>query len=124
MESIREQIEYGTRCVHGIPLGTPGGADLMCGLCEDGLTTWVDDPLYELTLDITSPTTGTVLTDLYQGVGWRASMLHDGPLWRDEVMRSIMRQVRKIDALGDQVSDRSTYVLTWYAKVSEPGYWA
>ena len=55
MESIREQIEYGTRCVHGIPLGTPGGADLMCGLCEDGLTTWVDDPLYELTLDITSP---------------------------------------------------------------------
>ncbi len=48
MESLAEQVEYGHRCMHGTPLGTPGGADLMCGLCEDGLTEWVDDPQYAL----------------------------------------------------------------------------
>jgi len=53
MESLQEQIEYGTWCMHGQPLGTPCGADLMCGLCEDGLTHWVEDPYLtlELTLD-------------------------------------------------------------------------
>lgn len=38
MESIREQIAYGRRCKHGTPVGTPGGADLMCGPCEMGTT--------------------------------------------------------------------------------------
>ena len=39
MESLQEQIEYGDRCIHGTNIGTPGGADLMCGACEEGLTT-------------------------------------------------------------------------------------
>jgi len=48
-ETLQEQIEYGSRCKpHGVPLGTPGGADLMCGLCESGMTTWVADKHYEL----------------------------------------------------------------------------
>lgn len=54
MESIREQIEYGSRCVHGTALGTPGGADLMCGACEDGLTWWVESPRYGLFLETVS----------------------------------------------------------------------
>jgi len=47
-ETVEEQMEYGTLCVHGRNLGTPGGADLMCGWCEDGYTHWVDDPSYML----------------------------------------------------------------------------
>ena len=42
-EELWEQVIYGRHCVHGTPVGTPGGADLMCGLCEDGLDRWVDD---------------------------------------------------------------------------------
>lgn len=39
MESVAEQIEYGMNiCIHGRNLGTPGGADLMCGDCEAGFT--------------------------------------------------------------------------------------
>ena len=39
MESVAEQIEYGIDiCIHGRNLGTPGGADLMCGDCEAGFT--------------------------------------------------------------------------------------
>lgn len=50
MESLREQIEYGGHCSpHGTAIGTPGGADLMCGLCEQGLTRWVPEVRYELT---------------------------------------------------------------------------
>lgn len=26
----------GIYCKHGVYLGTPGGADLMCGACEEG----------------------------------------------------------------------------------------
>ena len=48
-ESIEEQIEYGNRCEpHGNPVGTPGGADIMCHECEMGYNTWVDDPLWRL----------------------------------------------------------------------------
>jgi hypothetical protein len=51
MESVEEQIEYGNHCgPHGNPVGTPGGADIMCQLCEDGLTTWVEDPSWSLRL--------------------------------------------------------------------------
>jgi hypothetical protein len=50
MESIQEQVEYGGRCQHGTAIGTPGGADLMCGLCEDGFDTWVEDPYFTLTI--------------------------------------------------------------------------
>ncbi len=38
-ETVEEQIEYGDHCEpHGNPVGTPGGADVMCQLCELGLT--------------------------------------------------------------------------------------
>ncbi len=44
MESEREQLMYGDRCTpHGHQVGTPSGADFMCGLCEAGLTRWVMD---------------------------------------------------------------------------------
>ena len=52
MESLQEQIEYGRWCEHGQPLGTPGGADLMCGYCESGLTEWVEDRHMTLVVDI------------------------------------------------------------------------
>jgi hypothetical protein len=42
----------GDHCVHGTYVGTPGGADYICGLCEDGLDYWVEDPSYELTISV------------------------------------------------------------------------
>ena len=38
MESVQEQLEYGDSCMHGTGIGTSGGADLMCHLCESWLT--------------------------------------------------------------------------------------
>ena len=48
-ETDQEQIEMGGYCVpHGNPIGTPGGADIMCHECEMGLTRWVEDPIWAL----------------------------------------------------------------------------
>lgn len=37
-EKSRRNKQYGdeTHCRHGVYVGTPGGADYMCGACEDG----------------------------------------------------------------------------------------
>ena len=48
MESEREQLLYGNHCIHGTATGTAGGADFMCGLCEDGMDKWVEDIGYAL----------------------------------------------------------------------------
>lgn len=48
METLQEQILYGSYCQHGTALGTPGGADLICGMCENGFNRWVMDPQYAL----------------------------------------------------------------------------
>jgi hypothetical protein len=49
MESIREQMSYGNVCKpHGVNIGTPMGADLMCQLCEMGMDTWVKEKGYTL----------------------------------------------------------------------------
>lgn len=42
MESVQEQAAIGGRCIHGTPTGTPGGYDLMCGMCEMGYTVKVE----------------------------------------------------------------------------------
>lgn len=47
-ESDWEQQAYGNHCMHGTAVGTPSGADFMCGWCEDGYTHWRDDPLFNL----------------------------------------------------------------------------
>jgi len=50
MESEREQLQYGSTCKHGTSLGTPGGADFMCGYCESGFDYWILDPSFKLGL--------------------------------------------------------------------------
>lgn len=81
METLQDQIEYGRHCVHGTNIGTPGGADLLCGDCEMGWTWWVDSPRYGLyILDRGERLGGTVaewsdpLTadDEYLGRAWAA----------------------------------------------------
>ena len=37
---------------HGAFVGYPGGADYMCGLCEDGLTKWIADPEFMLQINM------------------------------------------------------------------------
>jgi hypothetical protein len=67
MESEREQLLYGDHCIHGTAIGTPGGADFLCGLCEDGYDTWVEDPTYELTIQLDIMAYPTAITS------WQAS---------------------------------------------------
>jgi hypothetical protein len=50
METAQEQATIGGHCIHGTPTGTPGGYDLMCGLCEGGLMDWIESPRYALIL--------------------------------------------------------------------------
>lgn len=114
MESVREQIEYGTRCVHGTPLGTPGGADLMCGLCEGGFTCWVDDPEYALRMDLIGPS-GAALTDLHQRAHW-----YESQVGSSMVTDRIMRDVTKNQAL---VATQEGYSLVWYAVRVGDGRW-
>lgn len=52
METRTEQATYGMRCDHGAPLGTPGGYDLTCHLCESGLTHWYADPMYAMQMGL------------------------------------------------------------------------
>ena len=51
METAQEQAHYGGRCIHGTATGTPGGADLMCQLCELGYFDWIEVPRYSLMLN-------------------------------------------------------------------------
>ena len=52
METRQEQAHYGDRCTpHGVAIGTPGGYDILCGLCEAGLFDWIESPRYALTLE-------------------------------------------------------------------------
>jgi len=51
----------GDRCVHGTYIGTPGGADYMCGYCEEGLDFWVEDPSYRLTVQLSGMAFPSVL---------------------------------------------------------------
>lgn len=53
-EDYEDARRFGTRCLHGTNVGTPGGMDLMCGLCENGLTRWYPDPMYGLQMRLLS----------------------------------------------------------------------
>lgn len=75
-ETAQEQAHYGGRCMHGNAVGTPGGADLMCPLCEDGATTFVPDVLYSLFVD-----------DVRWPLTWWQSDLDDGPAAGTRILR-------------------------------------
>lgn len=62
METAQEQAATGGHCVHGTATGTPGGIDLMCGLCEAGLFDFIEAPRYALMLE-GRPFTNTVWGD-------------------------------------------------------------
>ncbi len=116
METVAEQIEYGTRCVHGHNVGTPGGADLMCPLCEDGYTKWVEDPSYSLAFtfgDLDEWATRQAALEGY--VSWRES--ED----IDEGMARLRRQVESvfdIDGFEDMM-----HKFRWQFVKVHNGYW-
>ena len=37
-QTLYDPPDGSTRCKHGTYIGTPGGPDLMCGWCEDGVS--------------------------------------------------------------------------------------
>jgi hypothetical protein len=103
-EELWEQVIYGRHCVHGTPVGTPGGADLMCGLCEDGLDRWVDDTWteYRVWSAVLNTATGKVSEPglLRSGMDCRVS-LDEWAFW-DDLGRRGMEHDGTILLIGTQ----------------------
>lgn len=113
-ESIHEQMEYGSRCRHGVNLGTPGGADLMCGYCEMGLDTWVEDPLWQLQFSVT--------WDGHQLVPPTATDIQ----WRESgTFKHVTERLISAGITWQQVADESNadVVMEFWFKAIEPGRW-
>ncbi len=60
-------------CIHGAYVGTPGGADHICGFCEAGMRTWVEDPTFQLYIGWKSDDGETAVFP--SGITWRYSQL-------------------------------------------------
>lgn len=104
-EPLHEQIGYGSYCRHGTNIGTPGGADLMCGYCEMGLTKWVADPLYRLYIH------GQVPIPM---VSWRLSEINT------VLTMSVKRRIVHLKRLGRVAAEAQ-----WELEMVEieSGYW-
>ena len=112
-ESIWEQVVYGDRCMHGTPIGTPGGADLMCGYCEDGYTTWVPERTFELVY--------------YANVDWPTKFASLGTdVWENNVFSRVLDAIES-HAPGATASDWATLMdmgWRWGVQVEREGYWS
>lgn len=111
MESLQEQIEYGSYCVHGTALGTPGGADLMCGLCEEGWTWWVESPRYGLFIETAST----------RGITGALVEWSDPEAADDQYLADIERNIRY---WADEVAETpDPHDFQFVVKRTRSGYW-
>jgi len=118
METLEEQIEYGGRCRHGTAIGTPGGYDLMCGLCEDGFNIFVADPAWSLLL-----TLGQEAGEYETG----SLILHT---WRETYdVETVTRQIRRQADRWDDMTRTGEFnkipvpTLHWEARRMDSGFW-
>ena len=124
METVEEQMEYGDHCVHGTNVGTPGGADLMCQLCELGLTEWVEDPLLELQVKI-HYTTENVEKD----IPWSASRVYPLRIRMSTLLEefddTVDKLVQEMARFEDMVCahERVKADPKWRLHPVEKGYW-
>lgn len=76
-----DELDYGHYCIHGTNIGTPGGTDYLCGLCESGFDTPVSVATYEVGVGVSDqrlwpPSTkphfsrDDALADLSKGAAW------------------------------------------------------
>jgi len=114
-ETVEEQMYYGDHCKHGTNIGTPGGADLMCQLCELGLDTWVANPAYEMMFEITWDD-HVLLQPTATGVRWRAKDDHDFTLSK---IMNLVEEHQRIASESDAV-----IVATYSVEQRDSGYWA
>lgn len=110
METIQEQIEYGSFCKHGTALGTPGGADIMCQLCEIGLDTWVPDPTYRFIMILKHNGTSVEVRRIGP---WHESDINTGAGWA---------KLTRLAEIIQEVPDISDHFEFAAEKTSE-GYW-
>lgn len=121
-ETLLEQIGYGRTCMHGTKIGTLGGVDLLCGMCEAGFTVWVEDPQWAMFirfgiwdhLEWSAPGRGDQAR-----VHWSES---DSP--RNAIYR-ILQEARRIEAIATRHGQEFPQGLVTYGvfKVAD-GYWA
>lgn len=106
----------GDHCMHGTYIGTPCGADYICGLCEDGYTKWVSDPRSALLLGfgVDPAQTGHRL----EQTAWRAS---EGP---ETAFQRVLAAAERIqDILGEFQSREDYPTLVWVVVQTDGGYW-
>lgn len=114
-ESVQEQIEYGDHCRHGVAVGTPGGADLMCHYCEMGMNTWVENPRYAL----------------YLTFGQEAPEYNDASLeelsWRGEPDKQTVAHIMSTARLWQRTVEKlhaGFPTLHFEVRQTEKGYWS
>ena len=111
----------GDHCIHGTYIGTPSGADYICGFCEDGLTRRVSRTVYEFGFG----TPGAYYaSDMWRGLGVTLSeddlaqiFAGNGSRWQLEI---IVRMVKLMTLVGS----RDDFRLPWCWTVQSTGYWA
>lgn len=111
-EELYEQIAYGDYCRHGVALGTPGGADLICGYCEAGLDIWVDDPKWELWAIFVD---GDAQWPIRIKCSWRESDAHTSEI-RKKVAVAILRTLRAF-------SSTAWIRIEFEARKGDLGFW-
>ena len=122
METLAEQIEYGDHCIHGVNIGTPGGADLMCGLCEDGCNMLHDDPSYTLLLTFGQEApewNGEGLQETWWRLSDLDSLVGAGRVWDKIEARAQSWQ----KTLSEILNREDLPVLFWEARLVDHGYW-
>lgn len=66
IDNVREDgsvdTDFGEYCRHGKYIGTPGGADFMCGFCEEG---WTDEEYAEYVRERMDERVRKALRDAY-----------------------------------------------------------
>lgn len=114
METREEQARYGGHCTpHGIMVGTPGGEDLMCGLCEMGFTNWVPDPSWVLRI---GPRGGQIGFDSFR---FRESEYRDPT---QATLRRLVRMRKFLMLFGTEDEALKPFVYEMYQ--SNDGYWS
>jgi hypothetical protein len=118
-ETVQEQIEYGNRCTpHGNPVGTPGGADIMCHECEMGLTKWVDNPTFMLQMRLLSHGPPLHYQSHWIGLGEHLTIQRSR---MNKANRQLVKIHRYLTIFGGH--DQLAGIFEWRMHQVRDGYW-
>jgi hypothetical protein len=119
-ESEWEQLIYGDVCKHGTAIGTPGGADFLCGLCESGMDYWIPEPSFQVFMAFNPDHDGSV-----PATRWRDRYLLSDVLSQELIIQSIIQMYVGLmeDPEASDVWEQTLQGMEWEVKQVADGYW-